>query len=269
MELSFHSQVASGKASLAEVLPLMAEAGMRKVESRSRAIDWFSADRDASRRRTAEALAATGVELHAVHSPFGPDVDWCAPDGEAAQAGQAIMRYVIPTAAELGAAIVVIHPSRGTDGETVDQMRARVRGGLETLLPLAEASGVVLALENMPWREQSAQQLAPLIDDLVSAHLVACLDTGHANIAEGVKAAARAFGSQICHLHLHDNHGESDEHLVPPNGTIDWAAVCMALRELDFAGPLNFEVRPAANQGMSLRETREHLERFFGDLWVP
>ncbi len=269
MQLSFHSQVASGQASLAEVLPLMADAGMLKVESRSRAIDWFSADRDASRQRTAEALAATGVELHAVHSPFGPDVDWCAPDGEAARAGQAIMRYVIPTAAELGAGIVVIHPSRGAEGEAAEQMWARVRGGLETLLPLAEANGVVLALENMPWKEQNAQQLAPLIDDLASARLVACLDAGHANIAEGVVEAARAFGRQLGHLHLHDNHGESDEHLIPPNGTIDWPAVCAALRELDFAGPLNFEVRAAANQGMSLRETREHLERFFGGLWGP
>jgi sugar phosphate isomerase/epimerase len=269
MELSFHSQIASGKASLAEVLALMADAGMMKVESRSRAIDWFSADRDASRRRTAEALATTGVELHAVHSPFGPDADWCAADPAAAESGVEVMEYVIPTAAELGAGIVVIHPSRGAEGESADRMRARVEAGLEKLLASAERDGVRLALENMPWKEQNAQQLAPVIDDLASTRLVACLDTGHANMAEGAEEAARAFGRKLGHLHLHDNHGESDEHLIPPNGTIDWAAVCSALQELEFAGPLNFEVRPAANQGMSLRETREHLERFVADLWQP
>lgn len=269
MELSFHSQVASGKAPLAEVLPLMADAGMMKVESRSRAIEWFSADRAASRQRTAEALAATGVELHAVHSPFGPDADWCAADQAAANSGVEVMGYVIPTAAELGASIVVIHPSRGAEGESADEMRSRVQAGLETLLPMAEANNVVLSLENMPWKEQNAQQLAPLIDGLASAHLVGCLDTGHANIAEGAEEAARAFGRKLGHLHLHDNHGDSDEHLIPPNGTIDWPALCSVLQELGFGGPLNFEVRPAENQGMSLRETREHLARFFEALWRP
>ncbi len=268
MEFSFHSQVASGKASLAEVLPLMADAGMMKVESRSRAIDWFSADRDAARQRVLEALAETGAELYAVHSPFGPDADWCAPDRAIADAGADVMGYVIPTAAELGASIVVIHPSRGEPGETPAQMRARVRAGLEQLLPLAETAGVKLALENMPWKEQTSQRLAPLIRKIASNHLVACLDAGHANIAEGAVEAVHAFGALIGHLHLHDNHGESDEHLIPPNGTIDWPAFCVALDETGFAAPLNFEVRPAVNQGLSLREAREHLERFFGSLWA-
>jgi len=267
MELSFHSQVASGKAPLAEVLPLMAEAGMMKVESRSRAIEWFSADRDASRQCVAEALAKTGAELHAVHAPFGPDADWCAPDQAAADTGADVMRYVIPAAAELGASIVVIHPSRGEPGETDQQMRERVGTGLERLLRIAEVADVHLALENMPWLEQTAQRLVPLIREVASDHLVACLDTGHANMAEGVVEAVRAFRPFLGHLHIHDNHGEADEHLIPPNGTVDWPSFCAALAETGFAGPLNFEVRPAANRGMSLRGTREHLERFFGSLW--
>lgn len=267
MELSFHSQVASGEASLADVLPVMAEAGMMRVESRSRGIDWTSADRHHSRRETAAALAATGVKLHTVHSPFGPDVDWCASDAGAARAAQAIMEYVIPTSAELGARLAVIHPSRGDETETPDEMRARVQAGLEKLLPMAEAAGIHLALENMPWSEQSAAQLAPLIREVGSPRLGACLDTGHANMGEGVTEAAAAFGSAIKHLHIHDNHGKSDEHLIPPNGTVDWPAFCAALKKTAFSGPLNFELRPAEEQGLSLRETREHLEEFFAGSW--
>lgn len=263
MELSFHTQVAGRGFTVAEAVGPMADAGMLKVESRSRAIDWLGAERRESVRETAAALKATGVELYAVHSPFGDDVDWCSHVPCAAGEAQEAMRFVIAASADLGATVVTIHPSRGPEGESAQTMAGRVRGGLEALLPAAGSAEVKLALENMPWAGQAATDLVPIIAGLGSPSLVACLDTGHAHMVGGVTESLLAFGVHLGHLHIHDNHGSADEHLTPPNGTVDWPGFITALREAAFQGPLNFELRPAADQGMTLLQTREHLGRMF------
>ena len=53
-----------------------------------------------------------------------------------------------------------------------------------------------------------------------------CLDVGHVHISEGGIAGAFAtLGQRVSEVHLHDNHGERDEHLWPCEGTIDWQIV--------------------------------------------
>jgi len=49
-------------------------------------------------------------------------------------------------------------------------------------------------------------------------------DLGHANTAGQVGPFLEHL-EQFNHLHLHDNHGLSDEHLALGDGSIDWAAI--------------------------------------------
>jgi len=56
-----------------------------------------------------------------------------------------------------------------------------------------------------------------------------------------------AVSSRIITVHLHDNDGSEDQHLVPGGGTIDWQMVRSALDSSPYDGPLMFEVdRPGA-----------------------
>jgi sugar phosphate isomerase/epimerase len=60
-------------------------------------------------------------------------------------------------------------------------------------------------------------------------------DIGHAHLAEGPVAdrVAKSFEplrNLVASAHIHDNHGEKDEHLAPYDGTIDWRA---ALKQFD------------------------------------
>jgi len=52
-------------------------------------------------------------------------------------------------------------------------------------------------------------------------------DIGHAHLSDfsGGRAHRKKFFSArelVSSAHLHDNHGEKDEHLPPYDGTIDW-----------------------------------------------
>ena len=46
----------------------------------------------------------------------------------------------------------------------------------------------------------------------------------------------------VHHVHLHDNDGRSDLHLPPGAGTIDWAAVVLALKDAGYDGTITLEV---------------------------
>ncbi len=58
-----------------------------------------------------------------------------------------------------------------------------------------------------------------------------CLDVGHVNCRSKVKATAwiQRLGGRVGYAHLHDNHGEDDEHLGLGQGTLPVAEVCHAL----------------------------------------
>ncbi len=76
-----------------------------------------------------------------------------------------------------------------------------------------------------------------LLEMLRLAHLDTvnvCLDIGHVNLhgMGGVENAFTVLGNRIRQLHLHDNHGEKDEHCWPGEGTVDWDAVRRGIASL-------------------------------------
>ena len=93
------------------------------------------------------------------------------------------------------------------------------------------------------------EQHCEYIDMMNSDHFVACLDTGHANITGIAPAAfARALGSRLKTLHIHDNlglnphcEGWSDMHTAPYLGNIDWTDFIHALSEIGYDGTLSYE----------------------------
>ena len=70
-----------------------------------------------------------------------------------------------------------------------------------------------------------------------------CWDTGHANLSEGVDQgeSIRAIGEWLKCLHIHDNHGKFDEHILPMMGNINWSEIMRALRDIDYKGDFVYE----------------------------
>ena len=83
--------------------------------------------------------------------------------------------------------------------------------------------------------------LAALLRELDHPQLALALDTGHANLGEGVAHETIAAGSLLATTHVHDNNGRQDSHLPPGHGTIDWAAWGRTLDSIGYAGPIVLE----------------------------
>ena len=136
---------------------------------------------------------------------------------------------------------------------------------LEELNLFARERGVEVLLENIPNQLSSA---ARLVNFLEQTHLKLnfCLDTGHANMNEGVSAAFTALKGRIRSTHLHDNSGAEDSHLWPffsKGGTIDWKETMRLLRTEDQHYPLLLELRefPEFPLPQSLEIVKQIFER--------
>lgn len=100
---------------------------------------------------------------------------------------------------------------------------------LEHLVLFAKQRGVTIAIENTPHEFGSPESLAQFVKQTRLNDLRFCFDIGHAHIGDGVAAGLESMRDRIVTVHVHDNHGDEDEHLLPFDGTIDWEAALGAL----------------------------------------
>ena len=106
----------------------------------------------------------------------------------------------------------------GVGGEEYDERKIDAAfSALEEISVFARQRGVEVLLENTPNALSSAERLL-LFFETTHMDLNVCLDTGHANMNEGVETAFRLLKSRIRSTHMHDNNGKDDSHLFPLRG---------------------------------------------------
>ncbi len=124
---------------------------------------------------------------------------------------------------------------------------------LEHLSVFAKQRGVTLALENTPSEMCTPAKLRHFIEDTRIGGLRLCYDAGHANLEGEAVSGFEGVHDFVATAHIHDNHGEKDEHLMPFDGTIEWDKLLAAMpKEL----PLVFELRAQAHGPNSRRNSR-------------
>lgn len=136
-------------------------------------------------------------------------------------------------------------------------------------LETARKSGVGICLENdfgfvpgQPNRQlycSDIRELVQLVDAFTDPeHLAVCYDFGHANLVSGCnhRENLEMIGSRLRALHIQDNHGSVDEHLLPFHGNIDWKEAMAGLSDIGYQGDLTFEVQEF---GRFFPNDRKHL----------
>lgn len=122
------------------------------------------------------------------------------------------------------------------------------------LLPALEGTDVTVCLENLfvggtPVTEgvcSDPHEAVEMIDTLNQRAgrecFGLCLDTGHLNLLHrNIYTYVSLLGKRIKALHIHDNDGVSDQHLMPFVGTFRWNDFLQALKDVGYEGDLSFE----------------------------
>lgn len=130
---------------------------------------------------------------------------------------------------------------------TVEEVRQRNLEAVRDLIDHIRETEIVICLENINQKGVSAtaEELLWFVDALNGEHIGICLDTGHLNLAEDKDQArfVRVAGKHLKALHLHDNDGTGDQHLMPTAlGQVNFSDLMAALKEIGYDELFNLEV---------------------------
>jgi sugar phosphate isomerase/epimerase len=117
-------------------------------------------------------------------------------------------------------------------------------------------AGVEVMIENIPNEVSTIERIEEFKSVSQVPDLGICYDTGHGHL-QGIGGGFE----NIRTTHIHDNHGDKDEHLWPFEGTLNWPALVEKLVLAKYKGPLVFEAR-----GENLSKGGEARSRL-QDLW--
>ena len=114
---------------------------------------------------------------------------------------------------------------------------------------------IKICLENLLGFTESSSDILRIVNALDSENFGVCLDTGHLNIArhKGLKETQREFmlnaGKHLSALHIADNEGERDQHMMPfGRGNVDFREVMTTALEIGYDGLFNYEI-PGESHG--------------------
>ena len=164
--------------------------------------------------------------------------------------------------AMLGAKWAVIHPVMDVTAD-INDVDAHVRYNQQMFAREAELAaklGVGLAFENMFDGDQrrfgsTAEDLIAIQDSFHSDLIGICWDVGHANrMYRDQLKPIRKLGSRIKALHIDDNLGKDDLHLLPFEGNVPWEQVMHTLYDSGCEADLIYEIRNNANMPEALRD---------------
>ena len=189
------------------------------------------------------AAAEIGVRLIQAHAPMGTPLN--DPDGsflaDTLRCVDACGAWGIPN--------LVVH-SGYAHGLTVEQTFDANKAFFMPLLERAEQYGVNILVENfnkmsvpgLYWID-NASDLLGLIEYVNHPLFHAVWDAGHANLQEMPQdEELRLLGSHVRALHIQDNRGDHDAHLLPFLGTMSMDAVMHGLLDIGYEGYFTFEV---------------------------
>ncbi len=187
-------------------------------------------------------FAELGLELTDVHGSHGKEKAWGSCAEYERQAGLELIRNRIRFASELGSDVVIMHlPGRPVDPQSDPEFDARLHDSIDSLLPDLAEHGVRLAFENMA--RDDFGLIRQLLADYPADRIGVCYDAGHGNMgdAQGLNHL-ETVKDRLISVHLHDNDGQSDQHLPPFCGTVDWPGLARIIVGSSYSKPLSFEV---------------------------
>jgi sugar phosphate isomerase/epimerase len=242
------------------LLSQIADAGFNAVEIFASRGHFDYADK-AEIRLIAQTLADRQLKLVSLHAPTSRDLSLNREGGtplsitevERVRRIEAMdeLKRAIDVAESLPFSRMILH--MGGSRETADpRKRDAAFSSLEHLALHAHHIGVTICIENTTSEMGAPAYLASFLSETRLNSLRFNFDIGHAHLGDGPEAdrVANSFGllrNHVVSAHIHDNHGEKDEHLSPYDGSIDWPAALKLFSSLPGADlPLTLELKEKA-----------------------
>jgi fructoselysine 3-epimerase len=183
------------------------------------------------------------------------------------------VRYVMDAmdnAVRVGALSVSLCAGMTLFGESVKRGWTNLRTSFLELLDYADKTNLVLLIE--PAHKAESTLILTVADGLEMIHacqskrLGICLDTGHAHLnGEDLAQVVRELRGVPTHIHIDDNKGDGDAHMIPGEGNIDFGPFSGALAEINYSGFVSAELgfQYTLEPDVAVQKTRSALDEIF------
>ena len=210
-----------------ETIDAIKAAGFRKVF-----VQWYDKEWEPTQKQQLDYARSQGLEVIFAHLGY-QNINEIWLDTEAGEA--LVERYCrdIDECKANGIDMVMMHLcSKSTAPGPNETGLERIR----KIVSYGESVGVKVAFENtkIPGYQEYVCERIPEVGN--------CYDAGHCHAHFNDEYDYSLFADRFYCVHLHDNHGERDEHLLPGDGTIDWPYVLGQLKKNGYEGPLTLEI---------------------------
>ena len=220
-----------------------------------------------------KAADDNGVTWETIHAPFwnpegGVNTLWMP--GAAGDRFLGELMHCVDACAENHVGIMVCHTSISSVIPEPSELGGR---RFDKLVAHAASAGVKLAFENLEFAKPLRFVLRRFQDNPAVG---LCWDIGHQNCFTPEHDVMGEFGHRILCVHIHDNLGkrregipdyEDDLHLLPFDGTIDYAEAGRRLRASLFASSLMLEVKPSTSLDRGTSTSEFDSDRFFREAY--
>jgi sugar phosphate isomerase/epimerase len=170
-------------------------------------------------------------------------------------------------AKDVGAANISITSGRMLGGMPPEPAAKQFAQSIRPILDRADELNVNVGIECEPglYLEYVAE-LREWIDRLGHPRLGANLDIGHSQvIGESIPDVVKLLDDRIWNLHVEDIPGRKHYHMIPGQGTLDWAALKRALEEIRYERFLTVELYTHwQNPQEAADQSFKFLSRVFG-----
>lgn len=254
--------------SIFDVLESIRDSGFVELEicSFPRHLDYH---REEDVQRAGDLLRKLGLRAFSFHAPFAHHIDITSSDAMVRETSVRELFTACRAASLMGVKHVVLHPGPERAGKPAPgELRQCMTNAAESLNRVAcycQDLGVRLLLENMlpHLLFGHVSDMLYLLGEIQHCTVGACLDTGHANLAGDLPTVIHKLSGHLQMLHVNDNRGDWDAHLVPGEGAIDWAPLIHELKTHHFQGGLILELSGREGEPVSEALARAHRGRLF------
>ena len=245
-------------------LPLLTAEGIRHIELR-RLPHHLDYTDQAALKRLATALQEQGVAVHSLHVPDEFITKLSALDEGVRKAAVTEVRKMAAALRRIAGKILVTHAGGRLKDEAERPLQfAAGQGSIAELGAFCQDMGLAVAVENsLPTRPRLGDTVAEVVrfvEGIGAENVGYCLDTSHANIGGDVVRALRLVKHHLLALHISDNDGQSDQHALPFDGSVDWAAFMAELESVDYPGVFMVEVRPTQRPQQMLQAAQARFD---------
>lgn len=153
----------------------------------------------------------------------------------------------IDTAIKLHSPSISICPGMLPFGEDLLCGWKQLKQSISELLDHISSADIRILIEPAHKAETNliltVEQGLAMVAELGSSQLGILLDTGHTHLNnEPLELIIPKLKDIPLHIHIDDNNGDADSHMIPGDGSIDYAVLAAALKEIGYTGFISAEL---------------------------